>query len=121
MKIIISSILLLAQIAFAGPEDQVESLLSCHSNVLGIKSIDVTQDRAGYSEIRIVYNNGAQEIRPFNVRELNSLTHDGLFIAQDNELIITLKKSHIDQYLFEYVLTRTGDGYLNSYNISCVE
>lgn len=107
--------------AFAGPEDRAETLLDCNVGAYGIKSLVITQDRASFTELEITFLNGSTEKRTINNRALENLSREELFIAQDGELNITLSKRRMDQNIFDFYLNLKGDGYNDSYMISCSE
>lgn len=110
--------------ANAGPEDRYQRpVLDCKADAFGISTIVIREDNYGRNgvELELQLSSGSFETRVITETEFLKLESEELFLKMDGALTVTLAKRKVDQYMYDYILRRSGDGFSDSVIITCVE
>lgn len=116
--LILSSVCSSATVLAAGSiqtASSSEQRLECRAGAFGIESLALLSDKSdSLGQIHIQYSNGVNEVKKVLLKDINNLESEDLWIANDSELNLSLKK-HSEKYFLKI----TGDGYNQTKEISC--
>lgn len=95
-------------------------VFDCRIDAFGIQSLTVTEDsHTSTKQLTVQFSNGELTQRSLGINDLENMSNQGLYLAQDGELNITLTKQRVDQYIYDYTVLRKGDGYYETAAVSC--
>ena len=95
--------------------NSLEQRLECRADAFGIESLtQLSRKSDSLGQIHIQYTNGLDEVKRVLLEDIQNLENQDLWIANDGELNLSLKKKSD-----KYFLKITGDGYNQTKEIFC--